>query len=139
MPLKKDFLWGGATAANQCEGAYREGGRGPGKCGCNPSRPERRSVMLGERHMDRIEDGYYYPALEGIDFYHHYKEDIALLGEMGFKDLSDEHRVVPDLPKRGRGRANEEGLQFYENVFRDCRRYGIEPLVTITHFDCPCI
>ena len=85
MPLKKDFLWGGATAANQCEGAYREGGRGLANVDVIPHGPERRSVMLGERHMDRIEDGYYYPALEGIDFYHHYKEDIALLGEMGFK------------------------------------------------------
>ena len=68
MPLKKDFLWGGATAANQCEGAYREGGRGLANVDVIPHGPERRSVMLGERHMDRIEDGYYYPALEGIDF-----------------------------------------------------------------------
>ena len=137
MPLKKDFLWGGATAANQCEGAYREGGRGLANVDVIPHGPERRSVMLGERHMDRIEDGYYYPALEGIDFYHHYKEDIALLGEMGFKTFRMSIGWSRIFPKGDEEEPNEEGLQFYENVFRECRRYGIEPLVTITHFDCP--
>ena len=137
MPLKKDFLWGGATAANQCEGAYREGGRGLANVDVIPHGPERRSVMLGERHMDRIEDGYYYPALEGIDFYHHYKEDIALLGEMGFKTFRMSIGWSRIFPNGDEEEPNEEGLQFYENVFRECRRYGIEPLVTITHFDCP--
>ena len=85
MPLSKDFLWGGATAANQCEGAYRDGGRGLANVDVIPHGPDRRSVMLGTRKMDQIEAGYYYPALEGIDFYHHFREDIAMFAEMGFK------------------------------------------------------
>ena len=84
MPLRKDFLWGGATAANQCEGAYSEGGRGLANVDVIPHGPDRRSVMLGIRHMDQIEAGYYYPALNGIDFYHHFREDIAMLAEMCF-------------------------------------------------------
>ena len=85
MPLSKDFLWGGATAANRGGGAYGEGGRGLANVDVIPHGPDRRSVMLGTRKMDQIEAGYYYPALEGIDFYHHFREDIAMFAEMGFK------------------------------------------------------
>ena len=85
MPLSKDFLWGGPTAAKQWGGAYREGGRGLANVDVIPHGPDRRSVMLGTRKMDQIEAGYYYPALEGIDFYHHFREDIAMFAEMGFK------------------------------------------------------
>lgn len=137
MPLRKDFLWGGATAANQCEGAYREGGRGLANVDVIPHGPERRSVMLGEKKMDEIREGYYYPALVGIDFYHHFREDIALLGEMGFKTFRMSIGWSRIFPRGDEEEPNEEGLAFYEEVFRECRKYGIEPLVTITHFDCP--
>ena len=83
--LRKDFLWGGATAANQCEGAYKEGKRGLANVDVIPHGELRGSVMRGLRVMNDIEEGQYYPALQGIDFYHHYKEDIALFAEMGFK------------------------------------------------------
>ena len=85
MGFPKNFLWGGATAANQCEGGYQEGGRGLANVDVTPHGAERFPVMLGTRKMLELEDGYYYPALEGIDFYHRYKEDIALFAEMGFK------------------------------------------------------
>lgn len=137
MPLNKDFLWGGATAANQCEGAYAEGGRGLANVDVIPHGPERRSVMLGLRKMDEIEEGCYYPALKGIDFYHHFREDIAMFAEMGFKTFRMSIGWSRIFPKGDEESPNEEGLAFYEEVFRECKKYGIEPLVTITHFDCP--
>ncbi len=137
MALSKNFLWGGATAANQCEGAYREGGRGLANVDVIPHGPDRRNVMLGNLHMDEIQAGYYYPALEGIDFYHHYKEDIALFAQMGFKTFRMSIGWTRFFPMGDEETPNEEGLAFYEAVFRECKKYGIEPLVTITHFDCP--
>lgn len=137
MPLNKDFLWGGATAANQCEGAYAEGGRGLANVDVIPHGPERRSVMLGLRKMDEIEEGCYYPALKGIDFYHHFREDIAMFAEMGFKTFRLSIGWSRIFPKGDEESPNEDGLAFYEEVFRECKKYGIEPLVTITHFDCP--
>ena len=137
MPLSKNFLWGGATAANQCEGAYQAGGRGLANVDVIPHGPERRSVMLGVKKMDQIQEGYYYPALEGIDFYHHFREDIAMFAEMGFKTFRLSIGWSRIFPKGDEEEPNEEGLAFYEEVFRECKKYGIEPLVTITHFDCP--
>ena len=137
MALSKNFLWGGATAANQCEGAYREGGRGLANVDVIPHGPDRRNVMLGNLHMDEIQAGYYYPALEGIDFYHHYKEDIALFAQMGFKTFRMSIGWTRIFPMGDEETPNEEGLAFYEAVFRECKKYGIEPLVPITHCDCP--
>lgn len=137
MGFPKNFLWGGATAANQCEGGYQEGGRGLANVDVTPHGTERFPVMLGTRKMLELEDGYYYPALEGIDFYHRYKEDIALFAEMGFKTFRLSIAWSRIFPKGDETEPNEEGLRFYEDVFRECKKYGIEPLVTITHFDCP--
>ena len=78
------FLWGGATAANQCEGAYDADGRGLANVDVVPIGKDRLSIITGHRKMFDFEDGYFYPAKESIDMYHRYKEDIALLGEMGF-------------------------------------------------------
>ena len=82
MAFRNDFLWGGATAANQCEGAYNVDGRGLANVDVAPHGSERYAVVSGQRKMLDFEDGYYYPAQTGIDFYHHYKEDIALFAEM---------------------------------------------------------
>ena len=76
--LKKDFLWGGALAANQCEGGYNLDGRGLANVDVIPHGKDRRDVMLGIKKIDQITNDYYFPALEGIDFYHHYKEDIKM-------------------------------------------------------------
>lgn len=137
MPLRKDFLWGGATAANQCEGAYNEGGRGLANVDVVPHGKDRFPVSLGKMKMTELDDTHYYPALEAIDFYHHYKEDIKLFGEMGFKTFRMSIAWSRIFPKGDESEPNEEGLQFYEDVFKECHKYGIEPLVTITHFDCP--
>ncbi|MHC5227421.1 6-phospho-beta-glucosidase [Enterococcus sp. LJL99] len=137
MSFRKDFLWGGATAANQCEGGYNEGQRGLANVDVIPTGADRRKVITGQRKMLAFEDGYFYPAKEAIDMYHHYKEDIALFGEMGFKTYRLSIGWTRIFPKGDEEQPNEEGLKFYEDLFRECHKYGIEPLVTITHFDCP--
>ncbi len=131
------FLWGGATAANQCEGAYNVDGRGLANVDVIPHGSDRYPVVAGQRKMLDFEDGYYYPAQTGIDFYHHYKEDIALFAEMGFKCFRMSIAWTRIFPNGDDEQPNEAGLAFYEDVFRTCQSYGIEPLVTITHFDCP--
>lgn len=85
MSFPEGFLWGGATAANQCEGAYNEGGRGLANVDITPHGKNRFKVMLGLDNTLDFHEGEYYPAKVGIDMYHHFKEDIALFGEMGFK------------------------------------------------------
>ncbi len=137
MSLPENFLWGGATAANQCEGAYNAGGRGLANVDICPAGKDRYRVISG--HPDSLEpdDDHVYPAMEAVDFYHHYKEDIALLGEMGFKTFRLSIAWTRIFPNGDEEQPNEEGLKFYEDVFRECHKYGIEPLVTITHFDCP--
>ena len=137
MPFPKGFLWGGATAANQCEGGYDEGGRGLANVDVIPHGPERNDVSRGLRRMLDFEPGYYYPAQTGIDFYHRYREDIALFAEMGFKVFRLSIAWSRIFPNGDEEEPNEAGLAFYEDVFRCCREHGIEPLVTITHFDCP--
>lgn len=137
MALSENFLWGGATAANQCEGAWKEGGRGLANVDIIPHGADRPGMMRGLKRMTRLDEEHYYPALEGIDFYHHYKEDIKLFAEMGFKTFRLSIAWSRIYPKGDELMPNEEGLKFYEDVFKECRKYGIEPLVTITHFDCP--
>lgn len=137
MAFRNDFLWGGATAANQCEGAYNVDGRGLANVDVAPHGSERYAVVSGQRKMLDFEDGYYYPAQTGIDFYHHYKEDIALFAEMGFKTFRMSLAWTRIFPNGDETEPNEAGLAFYEDVFRECQKHGIEPLVTITHFDCP--
>ena len=87
--------------------------------------------------MFTFDEEHYYPAKEGIDRYHRYKEDIALFGEMGFNTYRLSIARSRIFPNGDEQEPNEEGLAFYENIFLECRKYGIEPLVTITHFDCP--
>ena len=117
-PFPKNFLWGASSSSAQIEGGYDCDGRGlsiwdvkkpnPGTC------------------------SFHYAS----DFYHHYKEDIALMAEMGFKAYRMSiswSRIIPD----GEEEVNQNGIEFYKNVFRECAKYGIEPVVTIFHFDLP--
>jgi len=135
--LNKDFLWGGATAANQAEGGALEGGRKLANIDMLPTGPDRKKIAAGDMEMLEWKEGYYYPAKEAIDMYHRYMEDIKLFAEMGFKvyrmSLSWS-RIFPDGDNL---EPNEEGLQFYENIFKELKKYNIEPLVTIAHFDVP--
>ena len=118
-------------------GRVQRDGRGLANVDVAPHGPERYAVVSGQRKMLDFEDGYYYPAQTGIDFYHHYKEDIALFAEMGFKTFRMSLAWTRIFPNGDEAEPNEAGLAFYEDVFRECQAHGIEPLVTITHFDCP--
>ena len=131
------FLWGGATAANQCEGGYDQGGRGLSSVDVVPFGPDRMKVARGERRMLSCEEGYSYPSHEAIDMYHHYEEDIRLFAEMGFKCYRLSIAWTRILPNGDDDTPNEEGLRFYEDIFKLCKKYSIEPLVTIDHFDTP--
>lgn len=137
MGFPENFLWGGATAANQCEGGFDQGGRGLANVDVIPTGKDRRAVITGKREMLAFEEGDFYPAKEAIDMYHHFKEDIALFAEMGFKTYRLSIAWSRIFPKGDEETPNEEGLRFYEELFLECRKYQIEPLVTITHFDCP--
>lgn len=137
MSFKKDFLWGGATAANQCEGGYNEDGRGLANVDVCPTGEDRTAVITGKLKMFDFDDKHYYPAQTGVDMYHNYKEDIKLFSEMGFKVYRMSIAWSRIFPKGDEETPNEKGLQFYENIFKECKKYKIEPLVTITHFDCP--
>ena len=126
------FLWGGAVAANQYEGGYQEGHKGLSVTDV---------MSAGDVDHPReisyeILDDKYYPNHYGIDFYHHYKEDIALMAEMGFKTYRFSiswSRIIPE----GTGAINPKGIEYYNNVIDECLKYGIEPLVTMFHFDMP--
>ncbi|MGI5946710.1 MAG: 6-phospho-beta-glucosidase [Lachnospiraceae bacterium] len=135
--LPEGFLWGGATAANQCEGGYDKGGRGLANVDLIPAGPDRRPVMQGIRKMLECEEGYFYPGHEAIDMYSHFKEDIALFAEMGFKCYRLSIAWTRIYPNGFDEEPNEEGLKFYDEIFDECLKYGIEPLVTIVHFDAP--
>ncbi|MGX6970580.1 6-phospho-beta-glucosidase [Vagococcus bubulae] len=137
MGFRKDFLWGGATAANQCEGAYNEDGRGLANVDLAPVGKDRAAVINGDMKMFDFDDNHFYPARDAIDMYHRYKEDIALFAEMGFKTYRLSIAWSRIFPKGDETEPNEAGLKYYEDLFKECKKYGMEPLVTITHFDCP--
>lgn len=123
-----NFLWGGAVAANQCEGAYNEDGKGLSVQDVLPH--GLRGARTEEPTLDNLK-------LEGIDFYHRYKEDVKLFAEMGFKVFRTSIAWSRIFPEGDEEQPNEKGLQFYDDLFDECRRYGIEPLVTISHYETP--
>jgi len=133
----ENFLWGGATAANQCEGGYKDGNKGLSTVDVIPSGEDRFPVMKGKLKMMTCDEEHYYPSHEAIGFYHRYKDDIKLFAEMGFKTFRLSISWARIFPNGDDDVANEEGLMFYESLFDECLKYGIEPLVTITHFDVP--
>lgn len=131
------FLWGGAIAANQAEGAYQEGGKGLTIVDLLPTGNKRWDIMKGNIERLVPDQNEFYPGHEAIDFYHHYKEDIALFAEMGFKALRLSISWARIFPNGDDETPNEEGLKFYEDVFDELAKYNIEPVVTIAHFDVP--
>lgn len=137
MALSKNFLWGGATAANQTEGGVLKGGRGLSNVDLLPTGPDRKKVASGDLEMLEWQDGYYYPAKVAIDMYHHYKDDIKLFAELGFKVYRMSLSWSRIFPNGDDKEPNEAGLIFYDNIFKELKKYNIEPLVTIAHFDVP--
>lgn len=137
MRFPEGFLWGGALAANQAEGAYLAGGKGLTTVDMIPHGPKRMAVKLGLEKRFTLREDEFYPSHEAIDFYHRYKDDIALMAEMGFKVFRTSIAWSRLYPNGDELSPNEEGIAFYRAVFEECHRYGIEPLVTLCHFDVP--
>lgn len=156
MTFPKEFLWGGDISATQIEGAWNEGGK-------SPVEPD--YYLAGDKNTPRIayyrtvdgeigkvmqysgqlpkgaqyiiKDGEFYPNHTASDFYHHYKEDINLLGEMGFKALNLTISWARVLPKGIKGGANQEGIEFYRNVLEELKKHNIKPIVTMYKYDMP--
>ena len=131
--LRKDFLWGGAVAAHQLEGGWQEGGKGVSiadvmTAGANG---------VSREITDGVIKGKNYPNHEAIDFYHYYEKDIRLFAEMGFKCFRTSIAWTRIYPTGEEELPNEEGLAFYDRMFDTCRQYGIEPVITLSHFEMP--
>ncbi|MGT2925042.1 glycoside hydrolase family 1 protein [Streptococcus caviae] len=155
MAFRTDFLWGGATAANQIEGAFQTDGRGLTTMDTltvgDVDHPRQITYKTAEGRVCKAERlaavpegavGYidpddFYPSHTGIDFYHHYKEDIKLFAEMGFKAYRMSIAWTRIFPKGNEMEPNEAGLVFYDKIFEECLKYSIEPVVTLCHFDMP--
>lgn len=131
--LPNDFLWGGALAAHQFEGGWDQGGKGPSVV----------DVMTAGSHgvarqiTATIERDKFYPNHEAIDFYSKYQEDIALFAEMGLTCLRTSIAWSRIFPKGDETEPNEEGLIFYDNLFDELLKHGIEPVITLSHFEMP--
>lgn len=152
-----NFFWGGATSATQIEGAYNIDGRGLATCDCKTagSFVKRREVTFIDKDGQQgtvpsslgmslpkgahqaILDEYFYPSHEAIDFYHHFKEDIAMFADMGFKMFRMSISWSRIYPTGIEEEPNQKGIEFYKEVFRELNKYNIEPLVTIFHGDLP--
>lgn len=153
--IPKGFLWGGSISAAQAEGAWDEGGRGPVQVDfANAGTAiESRKVYYRKKDGDRdscpvtkripkdalyqLFDDVHYPNHTGADFYHRYKEDIALFAEMGFKTFNTTISWARIYPNGKAGGANKEGVSFYHDLFKECRRYGIDPIITLYKYDEP--
>ena len=128
MTFPANFLWGGAVAANQCEGAYDEDGKGWSTQDLAPK------GVVGAITDHPTEDNL---KLKGIDFYHCYREDIAMLAEMGFSVFRFSIAWSRIFPNGDEETPNEAGLAFYDQLIDECRRHGMEPLVTLSHYETP--
>ncbi|WP_200885525.1 family 1 glycosylhydrolase [Bacillus sp. FSL R5-0432] len=142
-----NFLWGGATAANQIEGAYLEGGKGLStsdyaayKDPYAQGKVNNFTFDVSSAELNKYKenpDAFDFPKRRGIDFYHRYEEDIALFAEMGFKVFRLSISWARIFPTGLEDKPNGEGLAFYDKVFDECAKYGIEPLVTMSHYEMP--
>jgi 6-phospho-beta-glucosidase len=140
MGFPENFLWGGATAANQIEGAHLEDGKGLETfdvlhSGKSRLHTECNNAAIMRKNIEKVEG--YGPSHVAIDFYHHYKEDIALFAEMGFKVFRLSIAWARIFPNGDDAQPNEKGLQFYDDVFAECKKHGMEPLVTLSHYEMP--
>ena len=131
--MPKGFLWGGAGAAHQLEGAWNEDGKGMSVADVMTVG----SATTPREITDGVLEGKNYPNHSAIDFYHHYEEDIKLMAEMGFKAFRTSIAWTRIFPKGDEAEPNEAGLAFYDKLFDTCHKYGIEPVVTLSHFEIP--
>ncbi|MBR2701098.1 MAG: family 1 glycosylhydrolase [Erysipelotrichaceae bacterium] len=128
----ENFLWGASTAANQVEGGWNEGGKG-----ISVMDVQANGGKYGRIETDGVLEGYNYTAQTAADFYHHYKEDIRMFAEMGLKAYRMSIAWTRIYPNGDDEQPNEEGLKFYDDVFDELKKYGIEPIVTMSHYEPP--
>lgn len=140
----KDFLWGGAIAANQAEGAFNLGGKGLSiadfhKYGDKEKFLDKSEEATMENKVSSfsLDKNSYYPKQKGIDFYHKYKEDIALLKELGINSFRTSVSWSRIFPNGDEFEPNEEGLRFYDDLFKELIENGITPIITISHYEIP--
>lgn len=131
--MPKNFLWGGAVAAHQLEGAWKEGGKGTSVADVMTVG----SATKPREITDGVLEGKNYPNHSAIDFYHHYKEDIKLMAEMGFKAFRTSIAWTRIFPNGDEDKPNEAGLKFYDRVFDELLKYHIQPVITLSHFEMP--
>lgn len=127
------FLWGASTAANQIEGAWNEDGKGVSVIDTLSTDFE---TGMRKESASAFEDEFY-SSHTAIDFYHHMKEDIKLMADMGLKAYRMSIAWTRIYPNGDEDQPNEKGLQFYDDLFDELKRYGIEPIVTISHYESP--
>jgi 6-phospho-beta-glucosidase len=146
MGFKKDFLWGGAVAANQVEGAWNVDEKGLSVADVATYKPKvdvkdykKNVAVSSEQIQQAIKDkkDTDYPKRRGIDGYHHYKEDIKLFAELGFKTLRFSIAWTRLFPNGDEEEPNEAGIKYYQNVIKELRKYNIEPLITLSHYEMP--
>lgn len=133
MEINEDFLWGGAVAANQVEGAWNIDGKGDSIA----DHLTLGSVNTPRKITPRISKNYKYPSHYGIDFYHNYKSDIQLFSKLGLKCFRTSIAWSRIFPNGDEKDPNEEGLKFYDNLFDELLNNGIIPIVTLSHFEMP--
>ena len=141
------FLWGGATAANQLEGGWNEDGKGLSVSDVyefDIHKPKERWLdqwyMMTHKQVEETRDPHsqkFYPKRQGNNFYYHYKEDIAMFAEMGFKAFRMSIAWTRIYPNGDEAEPNEAGLAFYDAVFDELLKYGIEPIVSLSHYEMP--
>ena len=118
MPFRKDFLWGGATSANQIEGAWNVDGKG---VSC-PDICTGGSHTIPRNITPQMDETRFYPSHEAIDHYHHFKEDVALFAEMGFKVYRFSINWTRIFPTGEEKEPNEKGLKFYDDLIDECKK-----------------
>lgn len=139
----KDFLWGGATAANQIEGAWNRDGKGISTADVVHKASDHHHMSMDDVNRAAIDRAIAdrgtanYPKRRGIDFYDNYPQDIKMFAQMGFKALRISIAWSRIFPHGDEKEPNEKGLQFYDRLFAELRKYHIEPVVTLSHYEMP--
>lgn len=133
MSFRKDFFWGGATAANQFEGGWKEDGRGDAIADHYAAGDQNKC----RKFTEDFEENLYYPNHVSSDFYHHYKEDISLMAELGIRMFRMSISWTRIFPTGEEKLPNKKGIEFYHKIFQELKKNGIEPMVTISHYELP--
>ena len=145
--IPEDFLWGGAIAANQAEGAHGVAGKGysladvhkfyPNKSNDEIQKEQKKGMTIAQIKNNLEDTEGYYPKRYGIDFYHTYNEDLELFADLGLKAFRTSIDWTRIFPTGEEETPNEEGLKFYDHLIDKIIDLGMEPIITILHYETP--